>query len=147
MIVRDIHARLTAALGAEVPVLLPQQLREPLEAAPLDAQGRPMVGGGERGLGAYLAQHPAGYVQIEQPVPITSDGLAGTFWVALAVFQASYTDASALGLRVYRALAGWPWAPGPYREITPAQPEQLSPGVWMVRRTFEGKTLDSMTVG
>ena len=47
MIVRDIHARLTAVLGNAVPVLLPEQIREPLEAAPLDAQGRPMVGGGE----------------------------------------------------------------------------------------------------
>ena len=87
MLTQDMQARLRAALPPDVPVLLPESIREPLEAAPLDAQGRPMVGGGERGLGAYLRAHPAGYVQIEEPVALTSDGLSGVFWVAVAALH------------------------------------------------------------
>ena len=68
MIAQDIHDRLRAVLPASVPILLPEQQREPLDAAPVDAQGRPVVGGGERGLGAYLKRHPQGYVQVEQPL-------------------------------------------------------------------------------
>lgn len=142
MITADLVTRLRAALPPEVPVLLPEQQREPYEAAPLDAQGRPRVGGGERGLGAYLAQHPGGYVQVEEATPISSDGLAGTYWVAVAVIHSEAWEVFALAEQAYRAIAGWPYAPGHYREVTPGQPQQLAPGAWMVRRTFEAKTLD-----
>lgn len=141
---QDIHARLVTALGPDIPVLLPEQQREPLEAAPIDAQGRPMVGGGERGLGAYLRQHPQGYVQIEPPVPLSSDGLVGNLWVTVAAIHGSVGGAAELGQQVYRALCGWPWLPGPYREATPAQPEQLRDGVWMLRRTYAANTLDGI---
>lgn len=147
MIVTRLYGRLRHALPELIPVLLPEQLREPYDAAPLDAQGRPVVGRGERGLGYYLSENPDGYAQIEQPVPITSDGLTGTFWVTVAAIHTSREDAQALSDLVYRALVGWPWSPGPHRELTPAQPEPLQGDVWMVRRTFEAKTLDSLTVG
>ena len=142
MIVQDIRNRLLAVLPSSVPILLPEQQREPLEAAPVDAQGRPVVGGGERGLGTYLRQHPQGYVQVEQPLAIGSDGLSATYWVAVAVIHTSGSEAETFGWVVYRALAGWPWAPCPYREVTPGQPETLSPGVWMVRRTYSTSILD-----
>lgn len=142
MIAQDIHDRLRAVLPASVPILLPEQQREPLDAAPVDAQGRPVVGGGERGLGAYLRQHPQGYVQVEQPLAIGSDGLSATYWVAVAAIHTSGLEVDALGWLAYRALAGWPWAPRSYREVTPGQPETLSPGIWMVRRTYSTSILD-----
>ena len=142
-ITEDIRDRLTAALS--VTVLLPEQLREPLDAAPLDALGRPAVGAGERGLSAYLTQHPGGYVQIEQPMPITSDGLTGTYWVAVASVHTSPDGAASLAQQVRRALTGFNYAPGRYRQVTPAQPQQLTPGVWMMRPTYETKTIDGGT--
>lgn len=147
MIARDIQQRLTVTLGPQIPVLMPEEIRTPLEAAPLDAQGRPVIGQGQRGIGAYLAQHPSGYVQIEQPVPITSDGLTGTFWVAVASIHTSEQDAYLLWARAYRVLNGFAWAPGPYREVTPGQPEPLAPGAWMVRATYEILTIDGDTAG
>ena len=146
MLTQDMQARLRAALPPDVPVLLPESIREPLEAAPLDAQGRPMVGGGERGLGAYLRAHPAGYVQIEEPVALTSDGLSGVFWVAVAALHSTPTGANALALTVRRALSGTPYEPGPHQEVTPAQPHQLAPGVWQVRPTFDALTVDGQPV-
>lgn len=84
-IAQDLHARLRAALPEAIPVLLPEQAQAPLEAAPLDAQGRPMVGGGERGLGVYLQQNPQGYVQIgeEQGLSVAFDGAAGSWLITL----------------------------------------------------------------
>lgn len=147
MITTDLHARLSAALGPTIPVLLPEQLRDPLEAAPLDAQGRPSVTGGERGLGAYLKAHPGGYVQIEQPVPITSDGTTATYWCAVASTHASHVGAALLARAVRRALNGTPYEPGAFREVTPSQPEALAPGAWMVRATYEILTIDGDTAG
>lgn len=141
-IVEALQGVLTAALPTDVPVLLPEQLREPYDAAPVDAQGRPMVGGGERGLAAYLAAHPEGYVQIESPLPITSDGLTGTFWVAVASVAPTAVSAAALAAQVRAALCGTPWEPGNYLEVTPAQPEPLAPGAWIVRPTFDALTIN-----
>ncbi len=139
MIVRDIHARLTDALSAAVPVLLPQQLREPLEAAPLDAQGRPMVGGGERGLGAYLAQHPDGYVQIEQPTPLPSgvDGIQQRIWATISANASSESACQALYTAMHLTLCGIPGRePGYYIEKQAGVPTLLSPGVWQARLTI-----------
>lgn len=144
-ITADLHKRLTDALGASIPVLKPEELRVPLEAAPVDAQGRPMVGGGERGLGAYLKQHPDGYVQIEQPMAITSDGLTGTFWVAVAALHTTSDGCADLAQQIRRALSGTPFQPGSYLEVTPAQPERLQEGVWMCRPTYNAYTLDGRT--
>lgn len=145
-IVQDLHDRLRAALPPQVPVLLPHQFREPLDAAPLDAQGRPMVGGGERGLGLYLRQHPQGYVQVEAPLPISSDGLTALYWVAVASIAPTPEAAAALALLVRRALSGTPRSPGPHREVTPAQPAVLAPGAWLVRPTYDALTLDGAHV-
>lgn len=142
MIAQDIHDRLRAVLPDSVPILLPEQQREPLEAAPVDAQGRPRVGGGERGLGAYLAAHPQGYVQVEEPLAISGDGLTGVFWVAVASVCPDGPAVTALARQVRRALSGTPFAPGPHREVTPAQPQQLAPGAWMVRPTYDALTID-----
>lgn len=143
-IATDLHARLSVA---GLHVLLPEQRDEPHQAAPLDAQGRPMVGGGERGLGAYLAQHPPGFVQVEEPVPIGGDGLTGTFWTAVAAIAPDAATAHALGQQVRRLLIGHPFAPEHYREVTPGQPQQFAPGAWMVRATFSATTLDGEPTG
>lgn len=141
-IAEDMQARLRAALPDEIPVLLPYEQRTPLEAAPLDAQGRPVVGAGERGLGAYLKAHPAGYVQIEQPAPIGSDGTTATYWVAVASFARSAGQAQALARRVRLALSGTSPDPGPHAEVLAAQPAPIQGGVWMVRPTFDALTVD-----
>lgn len=137
MIAQDIHDRLRAVLPASVPILLPEQQREPLDAAPVDAQGRPVVGGGERGLGTYLRQHPQGYVQVEQPQAIRSAGPLRVFWVPVACTALAEDGCQFLADWVSRVLIGIPGRdPGPYTEVTPAAPQPLvlaSPLVWQAR--------------
>ncbi|MCD0160234.1 hypothetical protein IHN63_02830 [Deinococcus sp. 6YEL10] len=103
VITLDLHAKLQAALPG-VSVLLPDEQPLPLQAAPLDDQGRPAVGVGERGLGAYLATRPEGYVQIEPPRPITGE----EYWTPVAAVASSSTAASALAGRVREVIAGAP---------------------------------------
>lgn len=111
-IAQALHDRLRAALPPEVPVLLPEQRDTPNQAAPTDAQGRPKVGGGERGLGRYLQQHPQGYVQVEEPQGLLASlGGAAALWMvqvscvaatgeqADALAQASLVVASRAGTR------------------------------------------------
>lgn len=137
MIAQHLHALLRAALPPEVPVLLPEQVQEPLTAAPTDAQGRPRVGGGERGLGAYLAQHAGGYVQVEEPLPITSSGARDTYWVTVAAIHTTQADAHALAQQVARTLTGIPGAdPGYYRPQTPPEHLTLGPGAHAARATY-----------
>ena len=133
---QDIHARLVTALGPDIPVLLPEQQREPLEAAPIDAQGRPMVGAGERGLGAYLRQHPQGYVQIEPPVPLLTgqDGIQQQFWFPLSSNASTEAACEGLHAAVHLALCGIPGRdPGHYTETQPGLPMFLTTGVWQAR--------------
>lgn len=134
-IVTDLHARLTAA---GLHVLRPEEREQPL------AGRRPGQAGG---LSGYLAQHPQGYVQLEEPVPIGGDGLTGTFWTAVAAIASDSATAHALGQQVRRLLIGHPFAPEHYREITPGQPQQLAPGAWMVRATYSATTLDGLMAG
>lgn len=145
-IAQDLHARLRAALPPEVPVLLPEQFREPLDDAPLDAQGRPKIGGGERGLGRYLQQHTQGYVQVEDPLPISADESVAVFWCAVASFAATEADAAALAAQVAHILAGDSLLPGPLDEVTPAQPRALASGAWLVRPTYQTLTIGGQHV-
>lgn len=141
MIAQHLHALLRAALPPEVPVLLPEQAQEPLTAAPTDAQGRPKVGGGERGLGAYLQAHPGGYVQVEEPQGITSDGLTASYWVPVASLAPTAEACAQLAAQVALTLNGTPHLPGPHPEVTPSMPALLQPGVWMCRPTYHVLTL------
>lgn len=139
MITTDLHARLSAALGPDIPVLLPEQLRKPLEAAPLDARGRPSVTGGERGLGAYLKAHPGGYVQIEPltPLPSGSDGIQQRIWATISTNAATQAASQELYERVHFALCGIPGRePGYYTEKQVGVVTLLSPGVWQTRLTL-----------
>lgn len=136
-IATDLHSRLTAALGEAVPVLLPEQIELPKSGR---TPGQP------GGIAAYLQQHPQGYVQIERPTPITSDGTTATYWVTVASLHGTLEGVTALARAVRLTLNGTPLEPGPHREVTPAQPELLSPGVWLVRPTFETLTIDGQTV-
>ncbi|AFD25901.1 hypothetical protein DGo_CA1974 [Deinococcus gobiensis I-0] len=135
-IATDLHTRLRAALPPEVPVLPPEDLEMP-------KGGRKP--GQAAGLVGYLTQHPQGYVQVEEPLPISANSVTATFWVAVAATAASPTTAAALALLVRRALAGSPRDPGPYPQVTPAEAVQLSPGVWTIRPTYQVLTVDGMS--
>ncbi|MFC4636990.1 hypothetical protein [Deinococcus hohokamensis] len=113
-VVDDLHTRLTAALGKDVPVLYPGEFTEPDEAAPLDAQGRPMVGGGERGLGRYLAQHPTGYVQLQHDTGVGSSGYTDVGLATLEVIASTAEAADALAGQVRRAIGNLLIRPTPY---------------------------------
>ncbi|AWT34491.1 hypothetical protein DM785_02230 [Deinococcus actinosclerus] len=133
MIAQHLHALLRAALPPEVPVLLPEQVQEPLTAAPTDAQGRPRVGGGERGLGAYLAQHAGGYVQIEEPQGLIGSlgGAAAQHLVQVAAIAPTSAAAQSLALDAIRACASRAGVQQTRYELTtPPSTRALSPGAY-----------------
>lgn len=99
----DLHRKISAALPG-VSVLLPDEQQLPLQAAPVDEQGRPAVGAGERGLGAYLASRPLGYVQIEWPRFITGE----EYWTPVAAVATTAAAADALARQIREAVAGAP---------------------------------------
>ena len=136
MIARDIQQRLTVTLGPQIPVLMPEEIRTPLEAAPLDAQGRPVIGQGQRGIGAYLAQHPSGYVQIEPltPLPSGMDGIQQRIWATISINAASSDDCQALYDAVHLILCGIPGRePGDYTEKQAGVTAFLTLGYWQAR--------------
>ncbi|MFK7601886.1 hypothetical protein ACI3L1_06705 [Deinococcus sp. SM5_A1] len=137
-LILDIHARLVAALPAGTPVLLPEERETPL------AGRKPGQAGG---LSGYLAAHPSGYVQIEEPLSITSDGVTGVFWVPIASLAPETATCFELAQLVGRALCGFPYDPGPHREVTPAQPTLLQPGVYICRPTYDALTIDGTHTG
>ncbi len=139
-IVTDLHARLTAALS--VPVLLPEERDVPAQAAPLDAQGRPMVGGGERGLGAYLQVHPGGFVQLEDPQGIADDGVTAVWWVPVAAVAPTAQAADALAGEVRRVLCGSARDPGPYLPRLPDSPRAIAQGAYLCRPSYECLAID-----
>jgi hypothetical protein len=133
-LVHDLHARLSAALA--VPVLRPAQARDPHQAAPLDGQGRPMIGGGERGLGAYLQQHPDGYVQIEDPQAIGVLGVSEIFWCPVGCVALTPEGSDALARRVLLTLCGIPGRdPGYYVLVLPDTTRALAPDLYLTRPT------------
>ncbi|WP_104990865.1 hypothetical protein [Deinococcus sp. NW-56] len=147
MIVADLYARLRAALPETVPVLRPEQVQVPAEWQEEDAQGE-LVEGGARGQLAYLQQQaPQGYVQVETPVPIRTDGLVASYAVAVATIAPDAALAQDLGLRVRRILCGHSYAPEAYRESRPAVAQPLQPGAWLYRPTYERVTLDGLLAG
>ncbi|MBZ9713753.1 hypothetical protein [Deinococcus multiflagellatus] len=137
-----LRALLVAALPARTRVLLPEQAQEPLRAAAVDAQGRPSVdAAAARGLGAYLTQYPAGFVQIELPQGITSDGVQAVFWVAVATLAPTAEACGVLGAAVHEALNGTPLEPGPCPEVTPSEPALMQTGAWLRRPTYQVLTI------
>ena len=146
MIAQHLHALLRAALPPEVPVLLPEQAQEPLTAAPTDAQGRPRVGGGERGLGAYLAERPGGYVQIGRPVGIGAS-LTVTTWHPVTTLAPDEATCHALAQQVLTVLCGTPGrAPGQFARVLYAPPTTDTPGVWTSTLTVRAVTLDGALI-
>lgn len=130
-----LHARLRAALPEQVPVLPPEDIQK------INAGGKP---GQPAGLASYLKAHPEGWVVVEEPVPISSDGTTAVFWVAVASVAGTAAEAAALAARVAHALGGTPYEPGPHTEVTPAGPSLLDPrvpGVWAVRPTYDALTI------
>lgn len=115
----DLQRKISAALP-DVDVLLPDEQQIPLQAAPVDEQGRPAVGAGQRGLGAYLASRPLGYVQIEWPRPITGE----EYWTAVAAVATTSTAAATLAHQIREAVAG---APGDVSWYVLQQPPALTP--------------------
>lgn len=128
-----LHARLRAALPEQVPVLPPEDIQK------INAGGKP---GQPTGLAAYLRANPSGWVQVEEPLPISADSVTARYWVAVATLGATAAEAAALALLVRRALTGTPRDPGPHTQATPAEPAQPTPGVWMVRPNYQVLTVD-----
>lgn len=141
-ITQDLHDRLRAALPDAVPVLRPEDAQTPLHAAPVDAQGRPVVGAGERGLGAYLQQHPQGYVQIGEVVGL-GRGVTGRYWYPVTTLAPTEPTCAALADLVFTVLCGDPArAPGPYPPQFDTPPQQTTPGVWSSTLTVQARTLN-----
>ncbi|WP_019585223.1 hypothetical protein [Deinococcus apachensis] len=132
-ILTDLHARLTTALGPDVPVLLPEQREQPV-------QGRKPGQAG--GLSGYLQAHPAGYVQLEEPQGITDDGVTGVWWVPVAALAPAPEATEALAAQVRRILCGSPRAPGPYLPRIPDTTRLLTPGAYLCRPTYEILAID-----
>lgn len=148
-IARDLCLMLRAGLPGAVPVLSPEEIDLPNQAAPTDSKGRPKAGGstsGETGLRVYLQQHAQGYVQVEDPLPISADESVAVFWCAVASFAATEAAAAALAARVAYILAGDSLLPGPLNEVTPAQPRALASGAWLVRPTYQTLTIGGQHV-
>ena len=103
--VEHLRDLLLATLPQGIPVLLPEEAQEPYTAtAAKDAQGRPKVGGGERGLGAYLTAHPQGYVQVEAPQGLSA-GLGHQYLIQVACVAATRAAADALAHTAARAVS------------------------------------------
>lgn len=133
------HALLSAALPG-VPVLLPEEASTPANYAPLAPDGLPLAGG-ERGLTAYLAAHPQGYVQIEEPQPISSDGLTDLYWVPVASLAHDQATCAALARTVDLTLNGPPGEPGPHARVFGDQPRRHPAGFFMARPTYDALTI------
>ncbi|MCD0160066.1 hypothetical protein IHN63_01970 [Deinococcus sp. 6YEL10] len=144
LITLDLHARLQAALPG-VTVLLPDEQQLPLQAAPVDAQGRPAVGTGERGLGTYLATRPEGYVQIERPVSAGVNDFMARWWITVAAIADHPDIAYALAETARRALTGRPDEPGPYTRVL-ADATQSIGTASLCRSTYEITELDGNPV-
>lgn len=139
-IAQNLHDRLRAALPPQVPVLLPEQIKEPLDAAPLDAQGRPAVGKGERGLGVYLQRHPQGYVQVYDPQPImTTSGIYDEHWATVDAIAPTDAAADALLVLVRRTLGGTPRTGGRIKVTTPPRTTR-EPGSVRISLQFSVRT-------
>lgn len=120
-ILTDLHARLSAALPAGTPVLLPEQRELPL-------QGRKPGQAG--GLSGYLEGHPGGYVQLEDAQGLTGTlgGAAGLWLVQLACIAPTPTTADDLAQRALQIVATRAGTrQTPYELTSPASGRALSP--------------------
>ena len=89
------------------------------------------------GLSGYLANHPAGVVQLEEAQPITSDGQLEVYWIPIACLAPTEADAGLLAQALSARLCGDLRDPGPYTRQIPDQPRRLlESGAWMCRPTF-----------
>ncbi|MDR6753425.1 hypothetical protein [Deinococcus soli (ex Cha et al. 2016)] len=136
-LVAHLRALLIAGLPlSEDQILRPEQQREPYLAGPQDAAGRPAVGAGPRGLSAYLAQHPEGFVQIEDPIPSGNSGAQDVYWTAVGAVAATREQAHALAHAVRIILAGTRDEPGFFRTQTSPSTAPLAPDAVLVRVVY-----------
>ncbi len=136
-LVAHLHALLSAGLPlSPEQVLRPEQQREPHLAGPQDASGRPAVGEGQRGLSAYLAQHPDGYVQIEDPTPISNNGAQDVYWTAVGAIAPTREKAHALASAARVILAGTRDEPGFFRTQSALSTTPLAPDAVLVRVVY-----------
>jgi len=107
--------RLQAALQPlGVPVLLPEE-REHTNAG--RKPGQP------GGLAGYLQQHPSGFVQLELPQGISTDGRVHTYWLPVTCVASTPHDARALTLAAHALIAGDPVRnPTAYAPVIPPAP-------------------------
>ena len=125
-IVDDLHARLTAA---GLHVLRPEEREKPL------AGRRPGQAGG---LSGYLAQHPQGFVQVEEPQGIRTSGAQDVYWIALGCIAPTPEASEALAREVLRVTCGVATRePGHYTLVTPDSPRALADTASLTRPTIQ----------
>ena len=100
----------------------------------------------KKGLLAWLKEHPGGYVQIEEPLSVSTDGLTSLFWVTVACVAQDRETAQALSDRAHPLIAGTPTEPTNHPMVTDSRARQTSPGVYVCRRAYEVTTLNTVVV-
>ncbi|GGB69496.1 hypothetical protein [Deinococcus soli (ex Cha et al. 2016)] len=133
------HLRALLIAGLPLPegqILRPEQQREPYLAGPRDAAGRPAVGEGPRGLSAYLARHPDGFVQIEDPVPSGNNGAQDVYWTAVGAVATTREQAHTLAHAVRIILTGTRDEPGFFRTQSSPSTASLAPDAVLVRVVY-----------
>ena len=122
-------AALLAGLG--VPVLMPEEnLRQLGGYTPGKAAG---------GLTGYLQANPGGAVQLEEPQPITSDGLTSELWLPVGCLAKTAERAEQVAQLVRARLCGDPVRdPGEFELQIPDTGRRLTEqGAYMCRPTFK----------
>lgn len=98
------------------------------------------------GLLKWLATHPDGYVQIEEPIPIGTDGQRAAFWITVAAVAPTRAQAQALSDQAHRLIAGDSLEPSHHPLRAADRARQTLPGVYVCRPAYELTTLDGEPV-
>jgi hypothetical protein len=100
----------------------------------------------QAGLLKYLKDHPTGYVQLEEPIFISTDGQTSRFWQTVACVAPARAAADFLCAQVRLQLAGTSVEPGFYAVAQDAVARQTADGVYAARPAFEILTIDGQPV-
>lgn len=111
---------------------------------PIRELGDPLPGrqpGQPGGITAFLAQHPEGYVEIDQPQGISAVD-TDTYWVIVSAVGPSRAAAAALAAQVRALLCGDQQDdPREFAPVIPAQPERTAPDIYVCAVSYETTTL------
>lgn len=119
-----------AELSLTVPVLLPEEARDVEQT----------------GLLKYLSVNPQGYVQLEDPIFISTNGQTSRFWQTVACVAPARAAANLLCAQVRLQLAGNSVEPGRYAVTQDAVAVLTADGIYAARLTLETLTIDGQPV-